>query len=198
MRRLPLPAIRYERQVDLKREVLLECFERIGKLKIDLPIELHSSEPWNYRNRARLRIEKGSSRLEIGYFEPLSHKLCAIEKCPISSPAINKIIGRLAKGDGAQLFPEGTAELELFASDGDRALLATVIATVPAPNGFGDALREIFPQLESVCWRQERSSGQSGIAMGGPIFGAVAPSPITLAIITSAWDTSPSFRPTGF
>ena len=169
--------IRYERQVDLKRDVLLECFERIGKLKLDLPIEVLSSEPWNYRNRTRLRIEKETSRFEIGYFEPHSHKLCAIDKCPISSPAINEIIGRLAKGDGAQLFPEGDAEMELFASDGDRSMLATVIATVPAPNGFGDALRETFPQLESVCWRQERSSGQSGIAMGSPYFwgsGAIA------------------------
>ena len=101
--------IRYERQIELKRDVLLECFERIGKIKLELPVELHSSEPWNYRNRTRLRIEKDSSRFEIGYFEPHSHKLCAIEKCPISSPAINEIIGRLAKGDGAQLFPEGSA-----------------------------------------------------------------------------------------
>jgi 23S rRNA (uracil1939-C5)-methyltransferase len=169
--------IRYERQVELKRDVLLECFERIGKLKLALPIEIHSAEPWNYRNRARLRIEKDSSRFEIGYFERLSHKLCAIEKCPISSPAINEIIGRLAKGDGSQLFPEGAAEMELFASDGDRSLLATVFSAQPAPKGFGDALREAFPKLESVCWRQERSAVTSGKPLERPYYwgsGAIA------------------------
>jgi 23S rRNA (uracil1939-C5)-methyltransferase len=153
--------IRYERQLEIKRQILAECFERIGKLPLQVPISVLASEPWQYRNRTRLRIGKDPACFEIGYFEPLSHRLCSIESCPISSPAINDVIGKLAGGLGARCFPEGTAEIELFGSDSGGALLATVYSPAAAPESFGDRLREAIPGLDSVCWREEISGSHS-------------------------------------
>ena len=68
--------IRYARQVELKREILQESLERIGKIRPEVPILALASEPWRYRNRTRLQVHKESSAFQIGYFELFSHRLC--------------------------------------------------------------------------------------------------------------------------
>ena len=149
--------IRYERQLQLKQEIVRECFERTGKIRLEVPIAVLASEPWQYRNRARFQIDKEGARFEIGYFELLSHLLCPVERCPVSSPAINDALRNLCQGVGTACFPDGKAEIELFASDTGQALLATIDSAGPAPPVFGEALRSAIPALQSVCWRQEAS-----------------------------------------
>ncbi|MEE8176810.1 MAG: class I SAM-dependent RNA methyltransferase [Acidobacteriota bacterium] len=149
--------IRYEEQLRLKQEILRECCERVGKFRLNVPVSVLADEPWHYRNRTRLRIENQSGRFEIGYFEPSSHRLCAIERCPISSPAINQVLKSLCDGVGASCFPEGKAEIELFASDSDQAILATVSSSLAPPRDFGEKLRSALTGVESVSWRQEPS-----------------------------------------
>jgi len=147
--------ISYSRQLALKQEIFRECLERIGKIRLELPIAVSASEPFGYRNRARFQVEKQGSEFRIGYHELLSHRLCAVESCPISSPAINAVVAKLCGGAGADCFPDGAAELELFASDKDFSLLATVHAASATPPDFGERLRSAIPALESVCWRVE-------------------------------------------
>ena len=157
--------IAYSRQVALKQEIFQECLERVGKIRLDVPITVTASEPWGYRNRSRLQVEKQGDSFRIGYHEPRSNKLCAVEKCPISSPAVNEVLSRLSSGVGADVFPDcgpdsgpdgephNETELELFASDNDRTMLATVYSSAAPPKQFGDKLRTAVPMLESVCWR---------------------------------------------
>lgn len=142
----------YPRQLAAKQEILRECFERLGKIHLDVPISVTPSEPWSYRNRARVQVEKQGSVFRLGYHEPQSNALCPVERCPISSPGINEALARLCDGAGAALFPDGAMELELFASDSDREMLATVYSAAAAPPEFGDQLRRAVPTLESVGW----------------------------------------------
>jgi len=150
--------VAYEGQLRLKQAILSECFERIAKIPLPVPISIVSAEPWHYRNRTRLQIQKEHGQFQIGYFEPLSHRLCSIEQCPISSPVVSEAIGALADGLGAACFPDGESEIEFFAADSPRALIATVYSQASAPRGFGDAMRGALPELQSVCWRQARES----------------------------------------
>ncbi|MBI1956274.1 MAG: 23S rRNA (uracil(1939)-C(5))-methyltransferase RlmD, partial [Acidobacteria bacterium] len=150
----------YQRQLEIKKEVLLECFERIGKLHLDIPITVLPSEPWHYRNRTRFQVEKQASVFQIGYFELSSHRLCPVERCPISAPAINTAIEKLNHGVGAACFPEGKAELELFASDSGQALLATVYSSVAPPENFGEMLMSAIPEVKSVGWFEKFSRRQ--------------------------------------
>jgi 23S rRNA (uracil1939-C5)-methyltransferase len=155
----------YARQLSLKQDILRESFERVGKMRLDVPITVTAAEPWNYRNRTRLRVEKHDGSFRIGYHEAQSNRLCAIETCPISSPAINDVIGKLTAGAGAASFPDtapdGELELELFASDNDRAILATVYSSLVPPAGFGDTLRSAVPALESVAWRSHNGQQET-------------------------------------
>jgi 23S rRNA (uracil1939-C5)-methyltransferase len=98
----------YAFQVEQKRSILREALLRVGKIEFDGEIEVVTGEPWAYRNRVQLHIQDGA----IGYFEHGSHKLCAIDQCPIVSPALNSAISKL-QGKLGRL----SATVELFTNE---------------------------------------------------------------------------------
>ena len=48
------------RSLRFKSEILRETLRRTAKLELDQEIESHASEPWNYRNRTRVRVQARS------------------------------------------------------------------------------------------------------------------------------------------
>src|SRR5262249_52687516 len=123
--------ISYARQLQIKQEILAECFERIGKIRLEVPIQALASEPWHYRNRIRLQIEKQDSALRIGYLERSSHTLVPVDCCPIALSELEGVVRELARGTLAGAFPEGPAEIELFGSEDGGSLLATIYSPQP-------------------------------------------------------------------
>jgi 23S rRNA (uracil1939-C5)-methyltransferase len=103
--------INYEFQIDQKRSILREVLRRVGKIEFEGEIGAITGDPWQYRNRAQLHIENGA----VGYFEQGSHRLCAIERCPISSPTLNAAIARLSAELPA--FPALHGAVELFTNE---------------------------------------------------------------------------------
>lgn len=98
-----------------KTEILKETLERVGKLT-ELPeIAVIVGEPWGYRNRVQFHIENK----KLGYKERGSHKLCAIESCPISSPKINECIAILVKMVKHPRWPKFIRQIELFTNETD-------------------------------------------------------------------------------
>jgi 23S rRNA (uracil1939-C5)-methyltransferase len=96
-----------------KTAILRETLERVGKLK-DLPeIEVIAGKPWGYRNRAQFHVQNG----KLGYLERGSHKLCAIESCPISSPMINRAIASLNRMLKDRRWPKFIRSLEVFTNE---------------------------------------------------------------------------------
>ncbi|HXF26022.1 MAG TPA: class I SAM-dependent RNA methyltransferase [Bryobacteraceae bacterium] len=83
--------IDYAEQLAQKRAILRESIERIGKICFNSDIAVIASEPWSYRNRVQLHVENG----RVGYREHGSMKLCAIDRCPVSSPKLNEVIAKL-------------------------------------------------------------------------------------------------------
>ncbi len=81
----------YATQVTQKIAALGEVLRRVGKIDFSDEITAVTAEPWHYRNRIQLHVERGA----LGYFEHASRRLCAIEECPIASPALNRAIAAL-------------------------------------------------------------------------------------------------------
>jgi 23S rRNA (uracil1939-C5)-methyltransferase len=105
--------ISYEGQLAAKTAILAETLTRVGKLK-DLPeIEVISGKPWGYRNRAQFHVLNG----KLGYLQRGSHKLCAIESCPISSPMINRAIASLNRMLKDRRWPKFVKSLEVFTNE---------------------------------------------------------------------------------
>src|SRR5260370_35363347 len=81
----------YHFQVEQKGAILREVLRRVGKIEFSGDIGTITGEPWQYRNRAQLHFDDG----KVGYFEHGSHRLCAIDHCPIVSPALNNVISTM-------------------------------------------------------------------------------------------------------
>ncbi len=114
--------IPYQRQLEFKVQILRETLERIAKIKLDREIQVHASPPWNYRNRTRLQV-RTDPEFALGYYRFGSNAVLPIRECPISSPLINRVIGKLLERHGCEC-PETVEEIELFADSEDGRLLA--------------------------------------------------------------------------
>jgi 23S rRNA (uracil1939-C5)-methyltransferase len=88
-----LQHISYERQLELKAEIVQEQLRRIGGFG-DPPVSptLGCEHPWGYRNHVRFTAK---SRGEIGFVERASHRFLRIDRCLIADPVINEAITKL-------------------------------------------------------------------------------------------------------
>jgi 23S rRNA (uracil1939-C5)-methyltransferase len=134
----------YEMQLALKRGILEDQLRRIGKIAPPGQIEVVAGEPWGYRNRVQLHIAGGA----LGYRAAQSHKLCPIESCPISSPAINGAIGILREMLRDPRWPRFVRGIELFTNETEMQL-NVVEADRPVARRFFDWCAERIPGLVS-------------------------------------------------
>lgn len=142
----------YEYQVQAKAAILAEALRRLGKIEPPEEIAAVTAEPWAYRNRAQLHIHGG----RLGYLEARSHKLCAIDHCPISSPKINETIGTLAVMLRDPRWPRFVRSLELF-TDESRVQLNVLETERPVARRFFEWCAETIPGLvEGALDYQER------------------------------------------
>jgi 23S rRNA (uracil1939-C5)-methyltransferase len=130
----------YEYQLAAKRAILVEELRRLGKIEPPAEIEIVSAEPWAYRNRAQLHVEDG----RLGYREARSHRLCAIDRCPISSPAINDAIRTLVSMQRDSRWPRFVRSIEIFSDE--REVQINVLETDrPVARRFFDWCADLIP-----------------------------------------------------
>ena len=144
----------YEHQLAVKAGILRETLRRTARVELPGEITIHPSPPWNYRNRTRLRLQ--ANPFALGYYRLNSHRLLAVEQCPISSPLINRAIGVLWELGRAGKIAAGLEEIELFADAEDRRLLVELYATAEAepPQAAADQLAAALPEVAGVaCFR---------------------------------------------
>jgi 23S rRNA (uracil1939-C5)-methyltransferase len=123
----------YRAQVEQKVAALREVLRRVGKIEFEDEIDAVTTEPWQYRNRIQLHIERGA----VGYFEHGSRRLCAIESCPIASPALNRAVTAL-NANSPQL-RSFSGSVELFTNETDIQV-----------NVLDRAPRSVFSVFESI------------------------------------------------
>ena len=134
----------YEFQLVAKRSILAEELRRLGRIEPPGEIAMVAGEPFGYRNRVQLHVERG----RIGYREAGSHKLCGIRECPIASPKLNQAIAALAGMVGNARWPRFLHSLELF-SDEQAVQLNALETDAPLARRFFDWCGEAIPGLVS-------------------------------------------------
>ncbi|HTR64578.1 MAG TPA: 23S rRNA (uracil(1939)-C(5))-methyltransferase RlmD [Terriglobales bacterium] len=133
--------IPYEQQLEIKAAILKENLRRIAKIELESELKIHSSPPWNYRNRARFRIQ-ATPEFALGYFRFGSHELLAVEQCPISSPLINRAIGELWQLGRDGKIEGAVQEIELFANAEETELLAEIYCASETTSAVAAAIAE--------------------------------------------------------
>ena len=141
-------------QIKAKQNAVTSLLTRAGVPNLSAPLT-HAAEPWEYRNRVRMRVEDSS----VGYNRRGSNAFLPVEECPILSPLLWQA-ARTAQHmvhAGEARWPAGTEGFELF-SNGDEAaiqmsvLLSSTVQTIDrdapaALRTFAEALRARLPAL---------------------------------------------------
>jgi 23S rRNA (uracil1939-C5)-methyltransferase len=87
----------YAHQLDLKREIVKNALQRIGRLKdVNVSPVLGMTNPWKYRNRIQLHVQADKEHVGIGLFKPGTHELVSFDKCRLIPDAFNDILSFLA------------------------------------------------------------------------------------------------------
>src|SRR5271157_2405209 len=114
--------INYDAQLRYKAEILRETLRRTAKLELAQEIQIHPSQPWNYRNRNRM-VVRHAPEFTLGYYWHNSHDVLPVETCPISSPLINQAIAAVWKVGRDGAVPQSVHGLQFFANHDDTKLL---------------------------------------------------------------------------
>jgi 23S rRNA (uracil1939-C5)-methyltransferase len=130
----------YESQLAGKLDVLRDVLLRVGKLAAPAEIEVIAGPPLEYRNRVQMHLSGG----EIGFLAAASSRLCAVDKCPVASPAINRALEALRRMRTDRRFPNFVESIELFTNE--TGVLVNVLASPrPVARGFFDWCAESIP-----------------------------------------------------
>jgi 23S rRNA (uracil1939-C5)-methyltransferase len=159
----------YENQLQIKAAILLETLRRGAKIELEpaqIPVQVHASPPWQYRNRTRMKLT-AAPEFALGYFRFGSHELLPVEQCPISSPLINRAIQAVWQLGRAGKVNQQLFEIEFFANQSDTELLVEI--NVPdqywknkeKPNvvDFAADLRAAMPEITGVAVFRGTPSG---------------------------------------
>ena len=164
----------YEHQLEIKAAILKENLRRIAKLELERELEIHPSPPWNYRNRARFKVQT-APEFAVGYYKFNSHELLAVEQCPISSPLINRALAALWQVGRSGGVQPGIQEIEFFADSADAQLLVEVYGSAEiATEPFAAELKATISAISGVAFFAARSPKAEGQGDPKPLGGSGA------------------------
>ena len=135
----------YSAQLDFKKAILRETLLRNAKLEWKGEVKVHSADPWNYRNRTRMKVHGGAD-FAMGYHRLASHDLLPVKNCPISSPAVNRVIERMWEMGINGKVPGGIKEVEFFADHADARVVLEIYQVAGATG-----IREFAEELHNRC-----------------------------------------------
>ncbi len=153
----------YPRQLQAKRQFVVDALERIGKLtNVTVQPCLPSPSPYHYRNKAMPVTSMRDGRFVAGIYEPRSHKLVPYQNCPIQADSINELIQQvLRKIDRSGLTPYQEKKhtgflrhLAVRSSDKTGEILLALVTRTENPEErlqtqeiSAEPLAEILPRL---------------------------------------------------
>ena len=95
-----LQHVSYQKQLELKREILVDIFQRQAGLS-DVPLLglYPSPKPFHYRNRLRLHVETSNTHdhppFKLGFVKWKSHRVLRIEECLLAHERLNSVLKSL-------------------------------------------------------------------------------------------------------
>lgn len=149
----------YATQLQAKTEQVRDALVRLGGFA-DVWVEpaLGMDDPWRYRNKGSFPAAMGEAGVEIGFFAPRSHRLVALEDCPIQDERV--MAAALAVRDwarefGVQPYDEethtGTLRHAMARASGE-GVMAVVVTTgeLPHRDALIAALKARVPGLTGI------------------------------------------------
>jgi len=88
----------YGRELEFKKQLILDAFNSEGISLSNLPLEIISSKEYRYRNKLSLPIRKGiGHKFLVGFFRKRSHEVIDIVDCLLQTESCKNLIANLKK-----------------------------------------------------------------------------------------------------
>jgi len=151
--------VAYPRQVDLKRDIVVDAFRRIGKIALDPAPPVAPSPERGYRMRARLHVRDAA----VGFFREGTHELCD----PAGTGQLLPAATRALEAVGRELAAVGSASVrsielaENLAGD-ERALHLELRPGGPSPATYSALVR-----VEGVTGVTCQAAPGEAVSLGG-------------------------------
>ncbi len=152
-----LQHIRYQRQLELKRDIVHQQLVRLGGVAAPqvLPA-LGMPTPWGYRNHVQLHAHQG----RVGYQRPQSHAVVPVSHCAISHPLLDAIWPSTVPATVTRLaLRAGVATGERLALVEATAALAPAELALPVDVAIVQSLGARVRALRHSPWLHERLLG---------------------------------------
>ncbi|HZK61276.1 MAG TPA: 23S rRNA (uracil(1939)-C(5))-methyltransferase RlmD, partial [Anaerovoracaceae bacterium] len=115
-----LQHIAYEKQLEMKREIVENVLDRIGNQHIKTLPVTGMEYPWRYRNKGHFHLARENGKIQLGFYKSKSHTLVPACQCRLFSTEINRLIKYL----GEQLT---LREISIYDCETDQGNLRGII-----------------------------------------------------------------------
>jgi len=139
-------------QLNIKRSILHAELEAAG---VTAPIDIaaHDGESYGYRNRIRLRVERVSGELLLGYSVRATTEFLPIATCPIAALVLWSVaeaaLAAAAQDRDAAFWLAAASEIEIFCND-DRTRVQITLLCAPRTKAKQGSLRRCFNALQRI------------------------------------------------
>lgn len=89
--------IRYEHELDLKRNYVKHAFIKAGLADTDVGEVLCTGRTAGYRNKAQYPLRQGKNGVEAGFYASHSHKIIASEMCSLQPTVFSEILNAFCR-----------------------------------------------------------------------------------------------------
>ncbi|MDD5013744.1 MAG: 23S rRNA (uracil(1939)-C(5))-methyltransferase RlmD [Atribacterota bacterium] len=87
-----LQHIAYEKQLEMKNEIVENALNRIGNQNIKVLPTIGMEDPWRYRNKGHFHLAQENGKIQLGFYKSKSHTLVPACQCRLFSTAINRLV----------------------------------------------------------------------------------------------------------
>ncbi len=121
--------VKDEEQIKIKQGLLVEQFNRIGKIEIPQIWEPLTGSHWGYRRKARMGVKyvAKKGRVLVGFRERRNPFLAEIESCKVMHPIVGEKLMDLSEMIGGLTIKDKIPQIEVAIGDEDCVLAFRVL-----------------------------------------------------------------------
>jgi len=172
-----LQHISYEKQLELKRNIVHDALEKIAGLNIEVLPTLGMECPWRYRNKGNFQVEKVDDKILLGFYEPGSYNFVPGKHSLLFSETVNKVVNyleELLSKENISVYDRKTGRgylrnvlIRESKAQGELMIVFVTNDSAWKLAGVADNLIKAFPQVVSVYQNINR---QKKAPLFGPQF----------------------------
>ncbi|MDP2945611.1 MAG: 23S rRNA (uracil(1939)-C(5))-methyltransferase RlmD, partial [Atribacterota bacterium] len=90
-----LQHIIYEKQLEMKKEIVENTLNRIGNQNIKTLPTIGMKDPWRYRNKGYFQVNQEKGRIRLGFYKAGSYDFVPASGCVLFSLQMNRLVSYL-------------------------------------------------------------------------------------------------------